>query len=90
VAALWVLATALVWWFASVLMLLWATQRLEPARVGILLMSEVIVGVISAALLAGEPFGWPEALGGLMVVTAGLIEVWPTRRARESRTPRRC
>lgn len=83
-AAIWVTATGLIWWCGSVLMLLWATQRLEPARVGILLMSEVVVGVASAALLAREPFGWPEAVGGLMVVAAGLIEVWPTRGATRS------
>ncbi|RDD62217.1 DMT family transporter [Ferruginivarius sediminum] len=78
-AGLWVVATGVVWWCGSILMLMWATQQLEPARVGILLMSEVLVGVVSAALLAREPFGWPEAIGGLMVIAAGLIEVWPVR-----------
>lgn len=78
-AAAWALATAAIWWCGSIMLLVWATQRLPPARVGILLMSEVVVGVASAAVLTGEAFGWREAVGGLMVVAAGFIEVWPSR-----------
>lgn len=55
--------------------LLWSTQILNPGRVGILLMSEVVVGSVSAALLSGEPFGWREAIGALFIVGAGFIEV---------------
>ena len=36
---------------------------LPPARIGVLLMSEVVVGAISAALLSGEAFGAGDALG---------------------------
>ena len=57
------------------LIILWAATRLEPARVGILLMSEVVVGVLSAALLAGEPFTWREATGAALIVLAGVLEV---------------
>ena len=57
------------------LLVLWAAARLEPARVGILLMMEVVVGVISAAALSGEPFGWIEAIGATLIVAAGVIEV---------------
>lgn len=32
------------WWALSVAALMWATVRLEPARVGVLLMAEVVVG----------------------------------------------
>lgn len=86
--AAWVSATAVIWWCGSILLLVWATQRLSPARVGILLMSEVLVGVVSAALLTGEPFGWREAAGGLMVVAAGFIEVWPSREGVAGEAPR--
>jgi drug/metabolite transporter (DMT)-like permease len=54
---------------------LWAASKLEPARVGILLMMEVVVGVTTAAGWSGEPFGWREALGAGLIVAAGLIEV---------------
>ena len=48
---------------------------LPPARIGVLLMSEVVIGAISAALLSGEVFGAREALGTLLIITAALFEV---------------
>ena len=54
---------------------LWPATILTPARVGLLLLSEVLVGVSSAALFAGEPFGLRELAGGLLIVTALLTEV---------------
>ncbi len=69
------------WWVLSIAGLMWATVRLEPARVGILLMAEVLVGAVSAALLAGETLAPWEWVGGAMVAVAGLLEVWPVRRA---------
>jgi drug/metabolite transporter (DMT)-like permease len=68
------------WWAVSVSSLMWATVRLEPARVGILLMAEVLVGAASAALLASERLHPLEIAGGALVLLAGLLEVWPTRR----------
>jgi drug/metabolite transporter (DMT)-like permease len=65
--------------------LMWAAARLEPARVGILLMAEVLVGVVSAALIAGEALGTLEILGGLLVLSAGVLEVWPVRSAADAR-----
>lgn len=73
------LATGGLWWGLSVASLMWATARLEPARVGILLMTEVLVGAGSATLLAGEHLGRLELLGGALVLCAGLLEVWPVR-----------
>jgi len=48
---------------------------LSPARIGVLLMSEVVVGAISAALFSGEVFGALEALGTLLIIAAALFEV---------------
>ncbi len=59
----------------SMLLLLWAASRLSPGRVGLLLMGEVVVGVISAALLTDEPFGGRELIGTILIVSAGVIEV---------------
>lgn len=59
--------------------LMWATVRLEPARVGILLMTEVLVGAVSAAVIAQEHLSTPELVGGALVLCAALLEVWPTR-----------
>jgi drug/metabolite transporter (DMT)-like permease len=48
---------------------------LPPARIGVLLMSEVVVGAISAALLSGEAFSAGDALGTLLIIAAALFEV---------------
>ena len=53
----------------------WPAKLLSPGRVGLLLMSEVIVGIGSAALLTGEAFGAREIVGTLLIVSAGLVEV---------------
>jgi drug/metabolite transporter (DMT)-like permease len=72
------------WWGVALVALMWASKRLEPARVGILLMTEVIVGALSAALLTDEPFGPLMAMGAVLVIAAGILETlplrWPFRR----------
>ena len=65
--------------------MIWLTiapaRVLSPARVGILLMSEVVVGAITAALLSGEVFGMREAIGTALIIAAALSEVSGTRQA---------
>lgn len=53
----------------------WGSRHVDPGRLGILLQLEAVVGIGSAALLAGEPFGARQALGALLVISAGLVEV---------------
>lgn len=55
--------------------LYWGSRYVDPGRLGILLQIEAVVGVSSAALFAGEPFGPREAIGAVLVISAGLIEV---------------
>ena len=58
--------------------LTWGATQVPPGMFGILILSEIVVGLMSAALWAGEPFGWREALGGTMMLAAGVLEVsWP-------------
>jgi drug/metabolite transporter (DMT)-like permease len=71
----WVVALALIMFVPPNFLVLWASQRIDPGRVGILLMSEVLTGAISAALLSGEPFGAREAAGTTLIIAAGLTEV---------------
>lgn len=73
----WTAALGAFWWALSLAGLMWGAQRLEPARVGILLMGEVLVGTVSAALIASEPFGPPVAAGAVLVIMAGLLETLP-------------
>lgn len=53
----------------------WPATLLSPARVGLLLMSEVVVGLFSASLFANEPFGWREFCGAVLIVGAAVIEL---------------
>lgn len=57
--------------------------RLSPARVGILLMAELVVGAISAALLTDEPFGLSETLGVALIGGASLLEIFGGQGAAE-------
>ena len=74
------LATGALWWGASIAGLMWAAMRLDPARVAILLMTEVLAGAASAAFLADERLSQAELFGGVLVLSAGVLEVWPVRR----------
>lgn len=76
------LGAGALWWGLSMGGLMWAASRLEPARVGILLMAEVLVGALSAAVIAGEHLGTAELIGGALVLGAGLLEVWPDSKMR--------
>ncbi len=54
---------------------IWPATLLTPARVGLLLMSEIVVGLISAAVFSGEPFGLRELIGATLIVSAALLEI---------------
>jgi drug/metabolite transporter (DMT)-like permease len=71
----WVIALALIIFVPPNFLVLWASQRIDPGRVGILLMTEVLIGSISAAMLSGEEFGPAKALGAALIMAAGLTEV---------------
>ena len=81
-ALTWTLVIGIGWWAMSLTAFVAATQVVEPARVGILLMSEVIVGALSAAAFSAEPFGPLMAFGTLLVIGAGVLESMPERRPR--------
>jgi drug/metabolite transporter (DMT)-like permease len=54
---------------------IWPATVLSPGRVGMLLMVEVIVGVVSAAILTDEQFGVRELAGTVLIISAGVVEV---------------
>ena len=80
----WAALAALAWLLPVTWLLLWGARFLEPGRVTLLLLFEVAVAALSAALLAGEPFGLREAGGCLLILAAGALEGWaglqPVRR----------
>jgi len=72
-------------WFIPVVLLLiipgfyaiaWGVPFLNPGTVGILFMTEISVGAISAALLTDESFGIRELLGVGLITLAGLTEAF--------------
>ncbi len=69
-------AIFLFFFVAAVYMILWGTQRLSPTRVGLLSMTEVVFGVTSAAILAGETFGWTQVAGVILILSAAFIDVF--------------
>ncbi|MFK7763001.1 MAG: DMT family transporter [Roseobacter sp.] len=73
-------STGGLWWCLSMLALMWAALKLEPARVGILLMAEVLVGALTSAIWAGEHLSKLELIGGALVICAGVLEVWPLKK----------
>lgn len=73
-AWIWIVAVA-AFILPSLYLVVWPATVLSPARVGILFMSEAIVGIGSAALLTDEPFGMSEIIGTLLIMSAGIVEV---------------
>ena len=57
----------------------WSPAKIGTGIFGILILSELIVGVISAALLTDETFGWHEAIGATFILLAGIVEVTMSR-----------
>ena len=64
-------------------LLIWAPAKIGAGVFGILILSEIVTGAISAALLANESFGWHEAIGCFLILAAGTFEVVMSNR-RES------
>ena len=58
--------------------ILWGARVVSPGRAGLLLMTEVVTGLASAAVLAGEPFGIRQVAGSVLIVAAALVEVLPS------------
>ncbi|MFO7816251.1 MAG: DMT family transporter [Desulfovibrionales bacterium] len=67
--------------------LYWGSRFVDPGRLGILLQIEAVVGISSAALFAGEPFGPREAAGAALVISAGLIEVLANKETVDTKRP---
>lgn len=73
------LAVAWIGWIPAQCLLFWGVRQISPVRTGMLLMTEIVVGVATAAWLSGEPISWPQALGGAMILAAGLGDMLTTR-----------
>lgn len=69
-----VAGVSLLWLVPVTWALLWGAGRLDPGRLALLMLLEVVAAAGSAALLAGEPFGLREAAGCALILAAGALE----------------
>jgi len=53
---------------------LWGPKFLSPGLAGLLMMTEIIFGSITAALFANEAFGTREIIGIVLISSASLVE----------------
>ena len=67
-------AVGALWLLPALWLVLWGAGRIDPGRVAILLLLEIVTAALSAALLTAEPFGRREAVGCLLILAAGLVE----------------
>lgn len=60
----------------AIFLLFWASQLLSPGRVGLLMMSEAVVAVTTAALfLPDETLLILQWVGGVLIVGASIVEI---------------
>ena len=76
----WLLAFSLAWMLPVMWLTIVGASRLDPGRVAILLMFEIIVGLTTAAALTDEPFGLRELVGAAFILAASGTELSPQRR----------
>ena len=70
----WFVPVALILIIPPAFAVMWGATILSPGLLGVLFMTEVSAGAITAAIWAGEPFGWREALGVILITAAGAFE----------------
>ncbi|MSP82975.1 MAG: DMT family transporter [Alphaproteobacteria bacterium] len=68
-------AMAAVFMIATTYGTMWGASRMSAGRAGILMMTDIVIGVASAAVLTAEPFGWRQAVATGLILCAGLVEV---------------
>lgn len=70
-----IIGLALVLFVPTNALVLWAQQKMDAPRVGILLMGEVCVGAITAALFSGEEFSTFDLIGTILIISASITEI---------------
>ena len=80
-SAPWLVALALAWMMPVIWLTIVGASRIDPGRVAILLMFEIIVGLTTAAVLTDEPFGLREAIGAGLILAASGTELTATHRS---------
>jgi drug/metabolite transporter (DMT)-like permease len=77
----WLSLFGLVWMPGAIWLTLYGSSRIDPARAAILLMFEVVVGLVSGAILTNEPMSVSELLGAALILAAGVSEFFFGRKS---------
>ena len=72
---LWIILFAIIWLLPSIFLTYISVEILDPGRINILLMFEVIIGITTAAILTNEVIGLREIIGAIFIISAGAIEL---------------
>jgi drug/metabolite transporter (DMT)-like permease len=56
-------------------LVIWATLHLSSARIGVLMMMEVVVGSVAIALFSSQPLVPLQIFGAALIIAAGIVEV---------------
>jgi len=79
-----IIAFAFIWLLPGYWLITYGQDQVDPGRAGILLMFEVVIGVISAYLLANEVITLREFIGAVFVMSAPLIEIYSSKNTSKS------
>ena len=72
---IWIILFSILWLLPSMYFTYMGAEMLDPGRISILLMFEVIIGITSAAILTDEVIGLREIIGAIFIISAGVIEL---------------
>ena len=76
-----ILAFAFIWLLPGYWLITYGQNQVDPGRAGILLMFEVVIGIISAYLIANELISIRELLGALFILSAPLLELYNSKKS---------
>lgn len=79
-----VAVVGLLWMVPTTFGLLWGSTKIDPGRLGLLMLLEVLAAAVSAAILTDEPFGVPEIVGCALILGAGLLETFSAARREDA------
>ena len=71
---LWMVPVALLLVIPPAFAIMWGATVLSPGLVAILFMTEISAAAVTAAIWAGEPFGFRELSGVILISAAGTFE----------------
>jgi len=81
-AIAWIVAFGVLWSAPAITLTIYGATEVEPGKVAILLMMEVVIGIATAAWLTDEHFGVREFVGAILIMSAGITEFIPLGKLR--------